>query len=371
MVDSTSGKQLNKTTKQVNYATSVRGSELGSNTADNTYYKGYYYVSDTSATVGVNGATVYRIFKQRMSTVSGNIIWEDWNNKNSSRPDSVTLHINGSDGKTYTFTIKGDNSKNTSTNTWPYNEQVPKYDDNGNVVTYTVSQDKAISKEEGLAYKKPVVNGYDITNSINSTDPTLAKISIITYIQWQDNNNQYDFRPKTITIQLLQNNVVIDEVTTSDDEYTFKNLYKYDENGNLYRYTVSSNDVDRYAKTIDNDSVAYEKDITYTFQTPTYSVIIPKTVVLDGKNGIGKYTVSVKGNIDNRDFIKVIPDNSFTMKNAYLSPITATVQQEVTSFTNQNNIKSGVKTIGTITAKSLAGKWSGNFNFNIYFEFGK
>ena len=365
VVDNVNGKQLGKTTKQVNYATSARGSELGSNTTDNTYYKGYYYVSDTSATVGVNGATVYRIFKQRMSTVSGNIIWEDWNNKNSSRPDSVTLHINGSDGKTYVFTIKGDNSKNTSTNTWSYNEQVPKYDSNGNVVTYTVSQDKAISKEEGLAYKNPFVNGYDITNSIsaNPSDvPAKPNISITTYIQWQDNNNQYGFRPTGISLDLLQNGNVIQSINTSSDSYTFEKLYKYDENGNLYKYTVSSNDVDRY-----NEYYT----ITYTFQAPTYSVIIPKTVVLDGINGIGKYTVSVKGNIDNRDFIKVIPDNSFTMKNAYLSPITATVQQEVTSFTNQNNIKSGAKTIGTITAKSLAGKWSGNFNFNIYFEFGK
>ena len=368
VVDSTSGKQLNKTTKQVNYATSVRGSELGSNTADNTYYKGYYYVSDTSATVGVNGATVYRIFKQRMSTVSGNIIWEDWNNKNSSRPDSVTLHINGSDGKTHTFTIKGDNSKNTSTNTWSYNEQVPKYDSNGNVVTYTVTQDKAISKEEGLAYKNPVVNGYDITNSISSDkDNVKPNLNITAYIEWQDNNNQYGFRPTGISLDLLQNGNVIQSINTSSDSYTFEKLYKYDENGNLYKYTVSSNDVDRYNKTIDNEYYT----ITYTFQAPTYSVIIPKTVVLDGINGIGKYTVSVKGNIDNRDFIKVIPDNSFTMKNDYLSPITATVQQEVTSFTNQNNIKSEAKTIGTITVKSLAGKWSGNFNFNIYFEFGK
>lgn len=368
VVDNVNGKQLGKTTKQVNYATSARGSELGSNTTDNTYYKGYYYVSDTSATVGVNGATVYRIFKQRMSTVSGNIIWEDWNNKNSSRPDSVTLHINGSDGKTYVFTIKGDNSKNTSTNTWSYNEQVPKYDSNGNVVTYTVSQDKAICKEEGLAYKKPVVNGYDITNSISSDkDNVKSNLNITAYIEWQDNNNQYGFRPTGISLDLLQNGNVIQSINTSSDSYTFEKLYKYDENGNLYKYTVSSNDVDRYNKTIDNEYYT----ITYTFQAPTYSVIIPKTVVLDGINGIGKYTVSVKGNIDNRDFIKVIPDNSFTMKNAYLSPITATVQQEVTSFTNQNNIKSGAKTIGTITAKSLAGKWSGNFNFNIYFEFGK
>lgn len=368
VVDNVNGNQLGKTTKQVNYVTSVRGSELGSNTADNTYYKGYYYVSDTSATVGVNGATVYRIFKQRMSTVSGNIIWEDWNNKNSSRPDSVTLHINGSDGKTYTFTIKGNNSKNTSTNTWSYNEQVPKYDSNGNVVTYTVSQDKAISKEEGLIYKDPVVNGYDITNSISSDkDNVKPNLNITAYIEWQDNNNQYGFRPTGISLDLLQNGNVIQSINTSSDSYTFEKLYKYDENGNLYKYTVSSNDVDRYNKTIDNEYYT----ITYTFQAPTYSVIIPKTVVLDGINGIGKYTVSVKGNIDNRDFIKVIPDNSFTMKNTYLSPITATVQQEVTSFTNQNNIKSGAKTIGTITAKSLAGKWSGNFNFNIYFEFGK
>ena len=370
VVDSTSGKQLNKTTKQVNYGTSVRGSELGSGTADNNYYNGYYFVSDTSATVGVNGATVYRIFKQRMSTVSGNIAWNDWNNKNSSRPDSVTLHINGSDGKTYTFTIKGDNSKNTSTNTWSYNEQLPKYDSNGIIVTYTISQDKAISKEEGLAYKDPVVNSYNITNTINPRE-TQEYVHVSTSIVWNDNNNQYGFRPASITLNLLQNGNIISTISTSESEHTFNKLQKYDDNGDKYTYTIEATNTDRYTKTIDNDSFAYEKIITYTFQSPTYSVIIPKTVVIDGKNGIGKYTVSVKGNIDNRDFIKVIPDNSFTMKNAYLSSITAIVQQEVTSFTNQNNIKSGAKTTGTITAKSLAGKWSGNFNFNIYFEFGK
>lgn len=370
VVDSTSGKQLGKTTKKFNYGTAIKGSDLGSDTSDNKYYKGYYYVSDTTATVTENGATVYRIFKLRTSTINGNIIWEDWNNKNLSRPDNVTLHIIGSDGNTYDFEISGDNSKNTNINTWPYSKAVPKYDSNGNVVTYTVGQDKAISKEDGLAYKAPIINGYDVTNIISSNPdevPVLPEISVTTSIEWIDNDNQYGYRPNEIIIQLLQNGVVIDEVTTSDNEYTFDKLYKYDEVGDLYIYEISSNNVDRYNNSINNKNYK----ITYTFQAPTFSVIIPKTVIIDGKTGIGEYAVSVQGNIDDRDFVNVIPDSSFTMENEYLSPITATVKQTITSFTNKNNIKDGTTAIGIINTNSLAGEWSGSFNFNIYFEFGE
>lgn len=371
VVDSTSGKQLGKTTKKFNYGTAVKGSDLGSDASDNKYYKGYYYVSDTTATVTENGATVYRIFKLRTSTINGNINWEDWNNKNLSRPDNVTLHIIGSDGNTYNFEISGDNSKNTSINAWPYSKEVPKYDSNGNVVTYTVSQEKAISKEEGIAYKDPIVNGYDITNIASTKEGVKPEINVTTSIEWIDNDNQYGFRPNEVTIQLLQNGVVIDEVTSSDNKYTFKNLYKYDEDGELFYYTVKANLVDRYDLKVNNSSALYEKTITYTFQSPTFSVIIPKTVIIDGKTGIGEYTVSVQGNIDDRDFVNVIPDSSFTMENKYLSPTTTTVKQTITSFTNKNNIKDGTTATGIINTNSLAGEWSGSFNFNIYFEFGE
>ena len=369
VVDSTSGKQLGKTTKNINYGTTVKGSDLGSDTSDNKYYNGYYYVSDTSATVTTSGITVYRIFKLRTMEISGNILWEDWNNKNSSRPDNVTLHIYGSDGSTYNYQISGNNSANTTVNSWPYSKEVPMYDENGNVITYTVGQDKAISKETGITYKEPIVTGYDITNIASTKENVEPEINVTVTTEWIDNDNQYGFRPNEITIQLLQNGVVIDEVTTSEASCTFDKLYKYDENGNLYEYTINSNEVDRYTLSLDNER-PYKKVITYTFQAPTYSVIIPKTVIIDGKTGIGEYTVSVQGNIDDRDSVNVIPDSSFTMENKYLSPTTAIVKQTITSFTNKNKIKDGTTATGTITTHSLAGEWSGSFNFKIYFEFG-
>lgn len=130
VVGSTSGKQLGKTTKKVNYNSNVRGSDLGSSTSDNAYYNGYYYVSDTSAIVTTSGATVYRIFKLRTINKTSNLTWNDNNNKNGLRPSNYTLKLirNGSVFKQVEL-----NSTQTS---YTFNN-LNKYDSNGKEYNYT------------------------------------------------------------------------------------------------------------------------------------------------------------------------------------------------------------------------------------------
>lgn len=370
VVDSINGKVLNTTTKQINYNTQVRGADLGSNTNDNIYYNGYYYVSDTSATVGTSGVTIYRIFKLRTITLSGNIIWEDWNNKNNSRPNNVTLYIYGSDGKKYSYTIIGVNSQNTTINNWSYSKILAKYNSNGEVIIYTVGQEKAISQEEGLAYKDPIISGYNITNKI-STDPNeipsiKPTITVTAYIEWFDNNNYYGFRLDEVDIYLLQNGKIVETVSTSKNSYTFNNQYKYDKNGDLYEYRIDSDEVDRYSKSIEDELYT----ITYTFQEPTFKVVIPKKITLDGNTGKGEYKVSVQGNIDDRDSVNVIPDSSFIMKDNFFGKMETSVTQDITTFTNKHNLSKGTTSKLNIKTPGYAGLWKGNFHFNIYFEFG-
>lgn len=54
--------KLGSTTESKAYGTTVNGNELGTDTAVSKYYERYQYRSSTSATVGTNGATVYRYF---------------------------------------------------------------------------------------------------------------------------------------------------------------------------------------------------------------------------------------------------------------------------------------------------------------------
>lgn len=286
----------------------------------------------------------------------------------NSRPDSVILHIYGSDGSENTYTITGDNTQNTSINSWDYSETLPKYDKDGEIITYTVSQDKAISKEDGIEYLEPVVNGFDITNIADISDPVHDGTKVSVVINWNDDDNTYGFRPKTVTVNLLQNDIIIKtvEILTTDNNYTFTDLPIYDENFDAYEYTLTSNEVDRYTKVIDNKTYT----ITYGFQKPVFSIVIPKTVILDGETGIGEYKVTVKGIIDNRDNITVIPERSFILRNDYLSDVIATVKQSKNTFTNADDLLNGTFASGTINSDTLAGKWTGDFNFKIKFNFG-
>ena len=371
VIDSQAGRELGKSTASKPYNSTVRGSDKGSSTTDNAYYNGYYYVSDTSATVTTSGATVYRIFKQRMNTIAGNIIWEDWNNKNLSRPENVNLYIKGSDGKTYSYVITGNHSQNTSVNSWPYSYDLPKYDSNGNVIVYTVSQDKAISQEEGLYYQEPIVNGYNITNKatnkpIGGIDPYPTKVTIT--ITWDDENDFYGFRPENATIQLLRNGEVIKTADVSDS-YTFTDLLKYDENGNKYVYTIQASDEKRYTK-VENNSAPYNKTVIYTFVESSFSVLIPKVIVLDGNQGNADYDITVNGAFYYNDTLTVKPANSFTMTDrSNISQMKANILQSKQSFMKEDIASSGGKTTGSIQVDRthFAGSWVGTFNFDIKF----
>ena len=134
VVDSINGTQLGKTTKKVNYNSAVRGSDIGSSTSDNAYYNGYYYSSDTNATVTTSGATVYRIFKLRTIDKTSNLTWNDNNNKNGFRPSKYTLKLmrNGSLFKQVELA--------SSQTSYTFSD-LNKYDSNGNAFKYTFQVD--------------------------------------------------------------------------------------------------------------------------------------------------------------------------------------------------------------------------------------
>ena len=368
VIDSKAGKELGRSTALKPYNSTVRGADKGSSTTDNAYYNGYYYDSDTSATVTTSGATVYRIFKQRMNTIAGNIIWEDWNNKNLSRPENVNLYISGSDGSRYSYVITGNHSQNTSVNSWPYSYDLPKYDSNGNVIVYTVSQDKAVSQEEGLYYQEPIVNGYNITNKATNkpTEEFPTKVTIT--ITWDDENDFYGFRPENATIQLLRNGEVIKTADVSDS-YTFTDLLKYDENGNKYVYDIQASDEKRYTK-VENNSAPYNKTVIYTFVKSSFSVLIPKVIVLDGNQGNADYNITVNGAFYYNDTLTVKPANSFTMTDrSNISQMKANVLQSKQNFMKSDIASNGCNTTGSIQVdrSNFAGSWCGTFNFDIKF----
>lgn len=87
-----------------------------------------------------------------------------------------------------------------------------------------------------------------------------------------------------------------------------------------------------YSGEITADST--EEVQVYATQASTFSVKIPKVIILDGQAGTAKYQVSVKGNINGEEMVSVVPTESFKMSQSGKADITATTTQTVQNFVN-------------------------------------
>lgn len=132
----------------------------------------------------------------------------------------------------------------------------------------------------------------------------------------------------------------------------------------------------------DSTATAETKTATvnvYATQASTYSVKIPKTVILNGADGSGAYRIGVKGNIAGNQTITVAPvDNdadtegvNFSLAEqgtvAQKSNITASIEQAKTAFVQSEiSVTDWTTTDATISAPAItAGSWIGTFNFTI------
>ena len=131
-----------------------------------------------------------------------------------------------------------------------------------------------------------------------------------------------------------------------------------DSNGKLYSYTFNLNVNERYNVQVNGNT------ITASMKPTTFSVTIPKTISLNGRNGKCSYNIKVSGNLYLKDTLIVNPSSSFTLKDKNnISSLKGNITQTTTSFTKDNL---GI-TNGNISLNKtkFAGTYNGNFNFNI------
>ena len=128
------GNEIGRTTKMVYYDADVRGSELGDDTSDNKYYSQYQYISDTTAKVTTNGATVYRIFEFCKTEAKSNLQWNDNNDADGFRPEKYKLKLKQNGKIIDEIELPSDTTNYTFPN-------LPKYDENGTPYQYTFDVD--------------------------------------------------------------------------------------------------------------------------------------------------------------------------------------------------------------------------------------
>ena len=156
--------------------------------------------------------------------------------------------------------------------------------------------------------------------------------------------------------------------------------------------TMDGQDENQSKATVYSDEITEDAPTNacevYATQASTFSVIIPKTIILNGKKdeaNTGAYVVTAKGNIGGAETIHVVPDAAFKMSQEGKEDIDATVTQAKVNFVvaeraeekfaagmTTDNTAKGVDATEGATADGLvevtnlsAGSWAGQFNFNI------
>lgn len=224
-------------------------------------------------TTTVNGYDITNTYSPEKVEISGTKTWNDNNNQDGKRPDSITINLLA-DGE------KVDSQIVTANNNWAYNfTDLAKYKD-GKKVDYTVT-------ENPVSDYTTTIDGYNITNSY-----TPATTSISGTKTWSDNNNQDGKRPDSITINLLANGKKVDSQKVSaatNWAYHFDNLPQY-ENGQVITYTVSEDTVDGYSTSING------YNITNSYTPETVDVKATKNWD-DNDNQDGKRPTSITVNL--------------------------------------------------------------------------
>ena len=190
--------------------------------------------------------------------VAGNKVWEDNDDQDGKRPDSITINLYKKDGEADKFvddtTVAPDEK-----GIWAWSfTGLPKYDSNKNEIEYFFKE-----SEIGFGYVTTITGdmatGYTVTNTkIPETVDVKGKKT------WIDANDQDGKRPESITINLYKDagkgeiTFVDSKVIKADAEgnwaWTFADQPKY-EAGKEIVYSITEDEVTGYTTSVDGHNV--------------------------------------------------------------------------------------------------------------------
>lgn len=231
--------------------------------------------------------------------------WNDDNDRDGARPESVNIVLNGSDGKLYTGTLSAENGY-----TYVF-QSVPKFHNSGTLISYTIAEEKVTGyttevAKDSSGYKFTLTN----TKSIETVTKTVSKV-------WEDSNNQDGLRPSAITVILTgdDGSRYLKSVSAAENWTTaFENLPKNQNHGQSIQYTVSEAFVSGYTDEVTQNGNNYT--ITNTHMPATTELFVTKTWKDNGNNdGMrpDEITVTAHGS-DGRSYAKKLnTDNQWSV----------------------------------------------------------
>ncbi len=251
--------------------------KLSEEDLDNIFY------TEENITINQNTKTITNRFEVPDDKISieVNKKWVDNNNELERRPDSVTLYLTGNNQE-YNISLTQDNKNTEDESIWSGTiGDLPKYDVNGNEITYTLDE-RPVSSE---FYTKTGIDQSNRTVTNTFAIPT-ENIQVPVTKIWEDNNNSKGYRPESIVLQVknketgtvVSEQLVQGNKTTNDRwNYTFE-VPKYNEEGQEIEYEIGERDLNN--KFYPSSSAIIDQEnrtITNVFKVPDEKISVNVT----------------------------------------------------------------------------------------------
>ena len=228
-----------------------------------------------------------------VTAITGTKTWNDNDDQDGKRPTSITVNLLA-DGNVY------DSKTVTAATNWTYTfNNLPVYE-NGQKITYAVSEDEVAGYETAI-------DGFNITNSYTPETTSVSGQKV-----WDDANNQDGKRPDSIKVRLLANGteVATKDVTAADNwTYSFTDLPKFAD-GEEIVYTVTEDAVADYTTAIDGTT------ITNSYKPGKTSITVTKAWAdNDNQDGIRPENIKVQlyaGETAQGEEVTLSADNNWT-----------------------------------------------------------
>lgn len=197
--------------------------------------------------------------------VNGMKTWDDRDNQDGKRPDSIVIKLWKSVGGANPVWVESKTV--TAAEQWKWSwTGLPEYE-MGKPVVYTITEDP-------IAEYETVIDGYNVTNSY--TPETVAVEGTKT---WDDMDNQDGMRPAEITIHLWKTvgenepvrveTITVTATETHEWKWSFTDLPKY-EGGQEITYTITEDSIDGYTTEVDG------YDVTNTHKPSKININVTK-----------------------------------------------------------------------------------------------
>ncbi len=180
---------------------------------------------------------------QKLVSINVTKEWDDTNNTEETTKPTVTINlING------TETVESIDLNEE--NNWAYTFVVPEFDDDNNSIKYEITENPV--KGYTTSITGDITSGFVVKNTyiVTKMDITITK-------EWDDQYNEDEVRPTSVTVYLYANGEKIQDVEIAKEDGWSITLLKmpiYDEEGSTIEYSVVEGEVDYYVSTVTGNS---------------------------------------------------------------------------------------------------------------------